>query len=396
MRGNGHTVVNGQINWGTNVLNTTADGTVDVTINSIGNTWRLLTMGTSTLHLGANNALPVSSPLELAAAGALLDMNGFNQQVGGLYGSAGGVRNNSTNTDSTLIVSSALGTNWMLAGAITHLPGAKSLSLDVAGDTLTLSAAGNNYTGSTTIRSGATLALLTSGNITSSSVINVQSGGIFDVSGRTSGDYTLPASSTLKGNGIVNGSIVNSAGTVSPGASIGLLTITNNLTISGTATAWMEVNNATATKDRINVGGTITYGGTLVVTNVSATPYTNNQVIKLFDSAISSYVGTFAGIVFPGVSAYDASNLTVDGSIKVVSALPTTPTNITFAVVGGNTLQVSWPSGYTGWRLEGQTNSLNVGISATWFTVPGSTTTNQMYLPINPANPTAFYRLANP
>jgi len=96
------------------------------------------------------------------------------------------------------------------------------------------------------------------------------------------------------------------------------------------------------------------------------------------------------------VSAYDASNLTVDGSIKVVSALPTTPTNITFAVVGGNTLQISWPSGYTGWRLEGQTNSLNVGISATWFTVPGSTTTNQMYLPINPANPTAFYRLANP
>jgi hypothetical protein len=395
MRGNGHTVVNGHINWGTNVLNTTADGTVDITINSTGNTWRLLSMGTSTLHLGANNALPVNSPVELIAAGALLDMNGFNQQLGGLYGSAGGVRNNSTNTDSTLIVSSALGTNWLLAGAITHLPGAKSLNLDVAGDTLTLSAAGNNYTGSTTIRSGATLGLLTSGNITASSVINVQAGGNFDVSGKTTGEFTLSSPTTLKGNGTVFGSIAVPAGTVAPGASVGTLTVTNNATLSAAGVAYMEVNNATATNDRLNVGGTLTYGGTLVVTNTSAMPYTNNQVIKLFDSATAAYAGSFANIVFPGVGSYSAANLTVDGSITVVSVVSTSPVTLTNAVTGGGSqLEITWPTDHTGWRLE--TNAVSVTAVGSWFTSPGSSATNHVYLPIQLSKPNVFFRLVYP
>ena len=62
----------------------------------------------------------------------------------------------------------------------------------------------------------------------------------------------------------------------------------------------------------------------------------------------------------------------------------------------GNQLQIVWPGTETGWRLEAQTNSPGVGISANWVTVSGSTLTNQVFLPINPANGSVFLRLVYP
>ena len=66
------------------------------------------------------------------------------------------------------------------------------------------------------------------------------------------------------------------------------------------------------------------------------------------------------------------------------------------SAISGNRLQLTWPAPETGWRLEAQTNSLSVGLGATWFTVSGSTTTNQIFLPINPANGSVFLRLVYP
>jgi len=40
----------------------------------------------------------------------------------------------------------------------------------------------------------------------------------------------------------------------------------------------------------------------------------------------------------------------------------------------GNALDISWPADHTGWRLEGQTNAVNVGLSNNWVTVAGSKT----------------------
>jgi hypothetical protein len=56
----------------------------------------------------------------------------------------------------------------------------------------------------------------------------------------------------------------------------------------------------------------------------------------------------------------------------------------------GNELDISWPQ--AGGRLQVQTN----GLGTTWFTVPNSTTTNHMFIPIDPANGSVFYRLALP
>jgi glucose/arabinose dehydrogenase len=62
--------------------------------------------------------------------------------------------------------------------------------------------------------------------------------------------------------------------------------------------------------------------------------------------------------------------------------------------VSGNLLEISWPA--AGGRLETQTNSLGVGFGTNWLVVPGSTATNRVVVPIDPANGSVFYRLALP
>jgi hypothetical protein len=62
--------------------------------------------------------------------------------------------------------------------------------------------------------------------------------------------------------------------------------------------------------------------------------------------------------------------------------------------VSGNLLDISWP--VAGGRLQGQTNSPGAGIGTNWVTMPGSTTTNHVVVPIDPANGSVFYRLALP
>jgi hypothetical protein len=64
--------------------------------------------------------------------------------------------------------------------------------------------------------------------------------------------------------------------------------------------------------------------------------------------------------------------------------------------VSGNQLQLSWPALETGWWLEAQTNSLSVGLDGNWFPIPGSSETNQIFLPINPAHGSVFLRLVAP
>jgi hypothetical protein len=65
-------------------------------------------------------------------------------------------------------------------------------------------------------------------------------------------------------------------------------------------------------------------------------------------------------------------------------------------VVNGNSLRLSWPADHQGWWLQAQTNSRSVGLSTNWFKIPASNTTNQMAMPLDPANGCVFYRLVSP
>lgn len=73
----------------------------------------------------------------------------------------------------------------------------------------------------------------------------------------------------------------------------------------------------------------------------------------------------------------------------------TNPTNLTVQVMA-NALKLSWPGDHTGWRLQVQTNALTQGLGTNWMDLPGATFTNELYLPIDTAHGSVFYRLANP
>lgn len=72
-----------------------------------------------------------------------------------------------------------------------------------------------------------------------------------------------------------------------------------------------------------------------------------------------------------------------------------TPTNLSHSL-NGNLLSLTWPATHVGWRLEVQTNTLAAGLNSTWLPVAGSTTTNQLQLPLNLSSGGVFYRLAYP
>jgi len=97
--------------------------------------------------------------------------------------------------------------------------------------------------------------------------------------------------------------------------------------------------------------------------------------------------GTYSVIVSNSAGTITSSN--------AVLTIPAVPAPITPSFTNG-ALNLSWPVDRIGFRLEAQTNALAVGLNNNWFTVVGSSATNQMYLPINPANSSVFLRLAYP
>ena len=69
------------------------------------------------------------------------------------------------------------------------------------------------------------------------------------------------------------------------------------------------------------------------------------------------------------------------------------------AVVSGGTLTLSWPADHIGWRLQSQTNALDIGLnpaSAAWSDVAGSTSVNSVNVTVDPSKGTVFYRMIYP
>jgi hypothetical protein len=64
--------------------------------------------------------------------------------------------------------------------------------------------------------------------------------------------------------------------------------------------------------------------------------------------------------------------------------------------LGNRQFQFTWPADHTGWRLVAQTNAPGGGMSTNWVTVPGSTNSNTMSLPLTTTNGSVFFRLVFP
>jgi hypothetical protein len=59
-------------------------------------------------------------------------------------------------------------------------------------------------------------------------------------------------------------------------------------------------------------------------------------------------------------------------------------------------MELNWSPFYLGWFLQEQTNPPTMGLGTNWFMIPGSGGTNLVFVPINPTNGSAFFRLASP
>ena len=212
---------------------------------------------------------------------------------------------------------------------------------------------------------------------------------------------TVQSGATLGGSGTVNGpTTISAGGTLAPGANgLGTNAYTGNLTLAGTLRMELMKSGSARPCDLLVKSGTLTCGGSLVVTNIGTDALVVGDSFALFSAA--SVAGNFASITLPPLPAglaWSNQLASATRSIQVIQAVNITPSNLTAVVSSGN-LTLSWPPDHTGWRLLAQTNRLASGLSLNtndWMTVPGSSATNQATFPINPASPGGYYRMAYP
>ena len=319
-------------------MTTNFTGTVLVSDSSAG-TFRLNAGGGSS---GAQQA--TGSPTATFDLGnstiTLLNRNGGGTSFGTYYlgalaGGSGTILRGSANASSAStyqIGDKNLSTTF--AGTIGNGTGGSGATVSILKvGTGTLSLSGQSvYTGTTTVSNGV-LALIQGaggdGSISGSAVINVTSNTFLDVSGRSDTTLPLAFNQQLRGRGTLLGKLDTTGGGIvapggGPGGNTGIFTATNSILLGGTA--WMKLNRANSqNSDRlVSSLSTITYGGTLVVTNVGP-PLQAGDTFTLFTGG-SLGAGTFGSIVLPNYYTFDTSNLGVNGSIMVTAVLP--PPNI--------------------------------------------------------------------
>jgi autotransporter-associated beta strand protein len=224
-------------------------------------------------------------------------------------------------------------------------------------------------------------------------VTTVSAGTLF-VNGVTGTNAVSVTGGILSGHGLIQGPVtIQSAGRLAPGPSIDALTISNSLSLAGVTV--MELNAATGTNDLVRGLTSVTYGGTLSLSNLAGT-ITASMAFKLFSA--NSYSGAFAALTpaSPGPSlAWNTNTLATDGTLRISSVVSTAPVTIT-NTAAGNLLTLSWPADHIGWRLQAQTNSIFVGLDTNWLDVPNAIATNQMVFTLDPTVGSVFFRLLYP
>jgi autotransporter-associated beta strand protein len=397
------------------------------------NNWYSLRFDTGRINWNTNNVLPPGGLIAATNFDGLMDLHGFDQtisQIEDQYGFT--IFNDSTNSDSTLTIGGSsytvppgapttvfTNTASVALSASTNTVSHHLLNLAVTGG-LTELLNNNNYDGVTTVSGGKLLL----GNY-------ANNGGAYAGGLQGTPSVTVSGTGIFGGNGFVGAPVsVNAGGTILPGECLeklpdyasdaaavltrtGPLTFGNtSLTLNSGSTAIFNVDNGidpnTGRGTNASIVGlsSVQYGGTLVVSNISAVAFTNNQVVKLFDAVPGNYLGAFTTITVSGASGYDASRLTVDGTIKIKTTTPpsTAPVTLARSRPDRNTLTLSWPADHIGWRLQIQTNTTASGLvvgrtnvfllNTNWVSCDGATAFNSTNLTIGNTN--VAFRLVYP
>ena len=143
--------------------------------------------------------------------------------------------------------------------------------------------------------------------------------------------------------------------------------------------AWNPSVNATNYNVKLSTNGA-TY--LVVATNLAALNYTNTGLAN----------GT---TYYFAVSAINTAGESANSTPAVVQPTSLAPPQLNFAVAAGQ-MQFTWPVDHRGWRLQTQTNPPGAGLGTNWIYLPGSGTTNQVTLPVDPTAGSVFLRLIYP
>jgi T5SS/PEP-CTERM-associated repeat protein len=234
------------------------------------------------------------------------------------------------------------------------------------------------------------------GNGVDAALLNLVGNGVHSFSN----SVTLRSNATLAGNGIVSNVIIMQSGARlvvgSPQGGIGKLFLSLPPALNGGAVV-MEIskNGTVLTNDQIQLAGSVTYGASLIVSNLGPTILESGDRFRLFSA--TSYKNIFLSLILPplpsGLSW--ANKLTVDGSIEVIGV-----PRIETVVHSGTNLVVSGSAGPTNSSYT-VLSSTNVALALTSWT---RLLTNQFdnfgdfifTNGIDPAVPRRFYRLQVP
>ncbi len=284
---------------------------------------------TGSINIGANN-LTNAGTVTVVAGGSITD-----DLINSGVANNAGTYNANVQNSSPGVISNQLGGIWI--GNVTSNTGTIA-NMSTWTGSVTNSGTFNNNVGGTV--SG--LLTNTTGTTTNAGALNggaVVDGGLLTVNG-TAAAVTVNAGGTLAGSGIVGNTTIN-GGVLSPGNSIGLLTVQGNLVFAAAASYLVEVSPSNA--DRTNVTGTATLGGATVNASFAAGTYVARQYTILNTGGGVS--GTFAGPVNTNLPAnfqpslsYDANNAYLNLVLNFVpppnGGLNQNQQNVANAIVG--------------------------------------------------------------
>jgi autotransporter-associated beta strand protein len=216
----------------------------------------------------------------------------------------------------------------------------------------------HTYSGATLITSG-TLALVGNGAIANSTNVNISAAALLEVSAHSGGGITFGSGKKLGGNGAVNGNVVVASGAkLEPGNAIGTLTFSNNLTLSPGSITTMEIISTTLAKDSLNVAGTFSRGGTLIVTNIGGASPAAGDSFQLFNAPVLT--GSFSSLALPPLGpnlAWDTNSFLASGTLTVLSTLPPVFGGVQPQPGGSIRLNFTGPTGRD-YELRASTNLL--------------------------------------
>ncbi len=333
--------------------------------------------------LEIGNSVTAHIPRVLVLNGGELSSSGLVNATYGSWNLDQGVTVNGGNNTSVI---SAEGVTVSQTGGTVFNVGsgaASGIDLDVTGYIGSFPSASDNGL----IKAGAGVMRL-SGDNTYTNATTI-SNGVLRVDGWLgAGALTVKSGGTLAGIGTIAGTVsVQKGGFLAPGdGDIGWLTVNNSLTLAGTTVVELNKSGATLAADQVVGVSTLSYGGSLVVTNSSdrqALPLAAGDTFPLFSA--TSYTGAFTNLtlpILPGGLGWDTTNLSVNGSITVVAngsapLLTSQPQSLTVNL-GSAALFRAVAAGPRPLAYQWQKNGTNIASATTTTYAVASVSTNSV------------------